>query len=100
MSTFDDDLMAQGIEYNVGTNGGFLFKEAIFTGKKMHNGKEMLCFKLHNTEKRLIINPSYMAFALEYEGNVNDIINAQATEAWEGDKADGKTNNETSRRDA
>lgn len=99
MSTFDDSLMAQGIEYNVGTSSGFLFKEAIFVGKKMQNGKEMLCFKLHKTEEQLIINPSYMAFSLEYKGNMNNVIYEQGIDAWEGEKTNGKTDNGTSGKD-
>ena len=95
MSTFDDGLMAQGIEYNVGTSSGFLFKEAIFIGKKMQNGKEMLCFKLHKSDEQLVINPSYMAFSLEHKDNMNDVIYEEGIKAWEGEKKDGKTDSKT-----
>ena len=100
MSMFNDSIVAEGIQYIVGTNDGRIHKKAIFVGKKMLNGKEWLCFKMHKTDKPLTVNPSYMTFALEDDMEMNDVIYKQGIEAWEGDKADGKTNNETSRRNA
>lgn len=81
MSAFDDKILAEGIDYSVGTNDGRAFEKATFIGKKVQNGKEILSFSLENNDshksRSLIINPSYMCWALEEGdqeeyGQIND----------------------------
>ena len=65
MSAYDDKLLAEGLNYSVGTNDGRAFNKVTFIGKKMHNGKEMLSFALEENSRQLVVNPSYMCWALE-----------------------------------
>ena len=90
--SYEDELFAEGIEYKVGTNDGKMFKRAIFTGKKMHNGKEMLCFKMHKTSEQLIINPSYMSWSIEDNTEMNDVLYLQGIESWKNKEKKGATN--------
>jgi|TARA_R100000742_G_C4178568_1_gene14465 hypothetical protein len=69
-NSYDNNLFKEGLEYTVGINDGHIFKEAVYIGKKMHGGKQMLVFSTHNKHE-IIINPSYMSWALEDD---NDVI--------------------------
>ena len=64
VSEYEHNLFKEGLEYTVGINDGHIFKEAVYIGKKMHGGKQMLVFSTHNKHE-IIINPSYMSWALE-----------------------------------
>jgi hypothetical protein len=52
MSAYDDKLLAEGLNYSVGTNDGRAFNKVTFLGKKMHNGKEMLSYVLGTRRRR------------------------------------------------
>ena len=72
----DDKLLAKGLGYSVATNDGRMHSGVTFIGSKMHNGKEMLSFSLTEDSRNLIVNPSYMCWALEEReeeyGQIND----------------------------
>ena len=93
--SYDDEIAVEGIEYKVGTNDGKMFKRAIFIGKKMHNGKEMLCFKMHETSQQLTINPSYMSWIIEDNTEMNEVLYLQGIGAWQNKKAKGVTDGKT-----
>jgi hypothetical protein len=65
---YDSQLFGEGIEYNVGTNDGNMFNRVIYLGKQMHNGKPMLKFVMFDDKREVIINPSYMSWAIEGGG--------------------------------
>lgn len=66
MKAFNDDILGQGIVYDVGTNDGNFFRKVIFTGRQMQGGKQILTFKLEETKKSLFINPSYTSWIIEH----------------------------------
>lgn len=65
MKSFDDNVFVPGIQYSVGTNDGVSFKQITFKGRKNNAGKTVLCFEVNEGNSELIINPSYMSWALE-----------------------------------
>jgi len=65
MKTFQDDILGQGVEYDIGTNDGNFFRKVTFLGRKMQGSKQILTFKME-TEKELFINPSYMSWVMEH----------------------------------
>lgn len=81
--TFDEGILIENVEYNMGTNDGKEFDRAIFKGYKMHHGKKMMCFST-NKLKALILNPSYVCWYLECDDQKLDIDTyEEATLAWE-----------------
>ena len=91
--SYDNSLFAEGVEYTVGINDGNMFKQAIYLGKKMHNGKAMLVFATHENEKQIIINPSYMSWAMEEETKMNSVLFTQMEEALGNEDNIGEPNN-------
>ena len=82
-NTFDDGLLAAGIEYDVAINTGITYNRAIFKGYKQLNGRKMLCFSTQSSES-LIINPSYVCSWLESVTEaLNEVTFEQGLEAWE-----------------
>tara|TARA_R100001244_G_C5158754_1_gene130725 strand:+ start:1352 stop:1576 length:225 start_codon:yes stop_codon:yes gene_type:complete len=69
MKSYDDDVFAEGIQYSVGTNDGVSFRKIVFKGKKNNSGKQVLVFEMNESNNELIINPSYMSWALEEKGD-------------------------------
>ena len=91
-TTYDEGILSEGSEYNVGTNDGTMFNRAIFTKYKMHNGKKMMCFKTQESNS-LVINPSYVCWLMEQDmTEINSVIARQAEDSWEqriGERNDG-----------
>ena len=92
INSYDSSLFAEGIEYDIGQNDGNMFKQIIYLGKKMHNGKAMLVFAMHNNEKQLIINPSYMSWAMERDTEMNPVLFNQMEEALGSEDKTGDNN--------
>jgi len=65
--TLNDETFADGIVYHIGLSDGRSFKGVIFKGRSNNAGKPILRFATQYRSE-LIINPSYMAWALEEKG--------------------------------
>jgi len=63
-SSFDDDILFANFPYIIGLNDSTSFKKVTYRGSKMFNGKNMMVFTT-NEGDNLMINPSYLSFALE-----------------------------------
>ena len=81
--SFDDNVLTEGAEYSVGLNDGTMFKEIIFEGKKMINGKPILCFRTVNEDKQITINPSYHSYTIEKGIAMNEVVYRQMQEVNE-----------------
>ena len=68
MKSFDDGVFIEGIQYSVGTNDGVSFRKITYKGRKNNAGKQVLCFEVNENNNELVINPSYMSWALEEKG--------------------------------
>jgi len=66
MNLNDDGILEVNDKYVIGTNDGKEFRQVVFKGYKLLNGKPMMCFKTHNN-KNISINPSYYAFTIEMD---------------------------------
>ena len=81
INSFDDNLLAEGIEYTVGTNDGAQFKGIIYLGTKMMKGKNIMVFRTKDNNQ-LTINPSYHTFTLENnDTEYNDVLDKQSQES-------------------
>lgn len=81
-STYDDGLLAEGIEYDVAINTGVTYNRAVFKGYKQLNGKKMMCFSTQSS-KSLTINPSYVCSYLESVAiELNEVTFEQGQESW------------------
>lgn len=87
ITQFDDELWAEGGLYTVGMSGDQTFTKVIFTGTKMFNGRPMMVFQTEKN-KQITINPSYHAWTIEDEVEMNDVIFKQAVDggAWKDNK--------------
>lgn len=87
ITQFDDELWSEGSMYTVGMNGDQTFKKVIFTGTKMLNGRPIMVFQTEKN-KQITVNPSYHAFTIEDEVEMNDVIFKQAIDggAWKDNK--------------
>lgn len=82
-NTYNDEVFAEGIEYDVHTNTGITYNRAIFKGFRQVNGKKVMCFSTQSSES-LIINPSYVCSWLEsVTETLNEVTFEQGLEAWE-----------------
>ena len=83
--SFDDNLLAEGSVYTVGTNDGKEFQKVIFVGYKLMNGKPIMVFSTEETHpKQITINPSFHTFTMEEEMvEHNHITFQQAEDAGE-----------------
>ena len=77
MQSYDDSLHTTGAEYIVGLNDGTVFKEIIFEGYKMFNGKQIMCFRTKKEDSAITVNPSYHSFTIE---NSNIEMNEHKTQ--------------------
>lgn len=75
-SSFDDDILSPNFPYIIGLNDSTSFRKVVYNGTKMFNGKNMMVFTTNEGDK-LMINPSYLSFALENPSSVEkgEIIN-------------------------
>ena len=81
-NSYDDGLLAEGIEYDVAINTGVTYNKAVFKGYKQLNGKKMMCFDTQSSES-LIINPSYVCSYLESMATeINKVTFEHGQEAW------------------
>jgi|TARA_R110002051_G_scaffold145245_3_gene218250 hypothetical protein len=62
--SYDQTILAKGQEYTVGTNDGCCFKDVVYKGTKLYNGKHIMVFQTQN-KQQLTINPSYHSYTLE-----------------------------------
>ena len=85
-NTFDDGILAEGIEYDVAINTGVTYNKAIFKGYKQLNGRKMMCFSTQSS-KSLTINPSYVCSWLESPTEaLNEVTFEQGQETWDKPK--------------
>ena len=81
MDSYDDNVLTEGAEYIVGMNDGTTFREIIFEGRKMINGKPILCFRTRKSDSLITINPSYHSFTVENPDiEINAVIDRQMNE--------------------
>ena len=66
ISPQDDGILEINNKYTIGTNDGKEFRQVVFKGYKLLNGKSMMVFRTYNN-KSISINPSYYTFALEMD---------------------------------
>jgi hypothetical protein len=76
ISSFNDNILIEGCQYNVGTNDGKEFSEVAFEGFRKMHGKNMMVFKT-NKNRQITINPSYMSYSIETETEMNPVIYQQ-----------------------
>ncbi len=82
MNSYDDNVLTEGAEYIVGLNDGTTFREIIYEGKKMINGKPILCFRTKKSDSLITINPSYHSFTVENPDiEMNEVLYRQAQES-------------------
>ena len=79
ISSYNDEILVEGCEYSVGTNDGKEISKVAFEGYRKLYGKTILVFRT-NKDKPIIINPSYMSFAIEEETEMNPVTYRQMTE--------------------
>lgn len=63
----DDGILDIDEKYTIGTNDGREFRQVVFKGYKLLNGKPMMVFRTIKNNQKLSINPSYYTFVLEME---------------------------------
>lgn len=81
INSFDDSLLAKGIEYTIGTNDGMQFSNVIYLGTKLMTGKHMMVFSTKDNNQ-LTINPSYHTFTLENnDTEYNEVLDNQSQES-------------------
>ena len=78
-SSYDEELLIQGLQYTIGTNDGKEFKKVSFVGFKQLNGKPMMVFRTDG-DKQVSINPSFHSFTVELETEMNPV--AQKQSGW------------------
>jgi hypothetical protein len=78
--SYDENVLTEGAEYSVGLNDGTMFKEIIFEGKKMINGKPILCFRTVKEDAQITINPSYHSWTIEGSMKMNEVVYRQMQE--------------------
>ena len=82
MQSYDDSLHTTGAEYIVGLNDGTVFKEIIFEGYKMFNGKQIMCFRTKKEDSAITVNPSYHSFTIENCGiEINEVLYREMNES-------------------
>ena len=70
-STYNDNVINEGIEYTIGTNDGVTFDKVKYLGSAQIFGKKVLRFSTVENQN-LIVNLSFHTFILEYnEGEEN-----------------------------
>ena len=79
ISSYNDEIFIEGCEYSVGTIDGKEISRVAFDGYRKLYGKTILVFRT-NKDKPIIINPSYMSFAIEEETEMNPVTYRQMTE--------------------
>lgn len=62
--SYDEGILREGKRYTVGTNDGKEFRNVLYEGTKLLNGKPMMMFKTKN-RTQLEVNPSFHTFTLE-----------------------------------
>jgi hypothetical protein len=70
MKTFDDNVFIEGLNYSIGTNDGVSFEKITYICRKNNAGKQVLCFTVSQGQKTLVVNPSYMSWAIEDGGDI------------------------------
>jgi hypothetical protein len=88
--SYSDYLFTPGSIYTVGINDGTTFREIVYKGSKLFNGKQIMVFETLN-RNQLTINPSYHSFTLE-QCDAIDTHDGLLEE--KGDSENGKTNAE------
>ena len=76
-SSYDEELLIQGLQYTIGTNDGKEFKKVAFVGFKQLNGKPMMVFRTDG-DKQVTINPSFHSFTVELETEMNPVVQKQS----------------------
>jgi len=81
MQSYDDNLHTTGAEYIVGLNDGTIFKEIIFEGYRMFNGKQIMCFRTKKEDSVVTVNPSYHSFTIESSDmEMNEVLYREMNE--------------------
>jgi|TARA_Y100000310_G_scaffold87472_1_gene84304 Pyruvate/2-oxoacid:ferredoxin oxidoreductase gamma subunit len=71
---WNDPILVEGIEYIVGMNDGTIFKNIVYTGTKIMNGKPIMVFQTED-HRQLAVNPSYHGFTLEEPQTEEETVN-------------------------
>jgi hypothetical protein len=70
--SYDDKCLQEGRTYSIGTNDGKEFKQVVFNGWKLMNGKSIMSFTTTENQQ-LTVNPSFHTFTIEeLVGEVSD----------------------------
>jgi|APSaa5957512535_1039671.scaffolds.fasta_scaffold46626_2 hypothetical protein len=70
-SSYDDNILFPNFPYIIGMNDSTSFQKVTYRGSKMFGGKNMMVFTT-NEGDNLMINPSYLSFALENPSDINN----------------------------
>tara|TARA_Y100001951_G_scaffold54578_1_gene43265 strand:+ start:189 stop:548 length:360 start_codon:yes stop_codon:yes gene_type:complete len=62
--SYDDKCLQEGRTYSIGTNDGKEFKQVVFIGWKLMNGKSIMTFTTTENQQ-LTVNPSFHTFTIE-----------------------------------
>lgn len=62
----NENILAEGLSYNIELNTGTSFENVVYSGTKYVNGKQRLIFNTKNN-KELSVNPSFNTYTLEQE---------------------------------
>lgn len=77
-SSYNDNILIEGCEYNVGINDGKEIGSVSFEGFKKMHGKTMMVFRTKK-DRQITINPSYMSYSIETETEMNSVTYRQMT---------------------
>jgi putative NADPH-quinone reductase len=78
-SSYADYLFTPGSIYTVGINDGTTFKQMVYKGSKLFNGKHIMVFETLG-RSQLTVNPSYHSFTVEECDAIdveNDLLEAK-----------------------
>lgn len=78
----NEELLAEGCEYDVGINDGTSFTDVVFVGTKQRFGKPIMVFATKD-KRQVTVNPSYHTWTIERKiTEMNHVLSEQAKEAW------------------
>lgn len=76
VSSYNDNILIEGCEYNIGINDGKEINSIAFEGFRKMHGKNMMVFRTKRN-RQITINPSYMSYSIETETEMNPVVYGQ-----------------------
>ena len=88
MSEYNEELLAEGCEYDAGINDGTSFKDVIFVGTRQRNGKPIMVFSTKDN-RQITIKQSYHTYTIEKKmTEMNSVTALQAEDSWSNHKGE------------